>query len=188
MTEAAGVLDVVAQKAAKRDEEQKRILQLKQRLDALKKDSANERITKEELIELHKKCESILSLTRRIADSIEEKITCDKKELSSLKQKIESSIPNVDATEIQNLKDKVGSLEKENEALQDQCKELSQNNTQEDEDWKTKYENEKKRADDIEKKLKRAKKQKRKDSLSTPQECQIENDLAEVNLFEKLNY
>lgn len=182
MTEPGAVLDFVAQKSAKRDEEQKRILQLKQRLDALKKDSANEKLTKEELMELHKKCESILSLARRIADSIEEKIVSDRTELNSLKQQMENTINTSSAAEVQSLTARVNDLQKENEALKDRCNALSKNNSEE-ENWKNKYETEKKRANEIENKLKTETKS--RDSLPNA-ECQIENDLLDVSKVKKL--
>ena len=175
----AALASAIEQKNAKRDEEQKRILQLKQRLEALKKDSSNDRCTKEELQELHKKCESILSLTRRIADSIDEKINADRKELQQLKQETESN--RAALNDVQKLKKEVDVLQQSNDELK------AHNDPEESRVWKEKYEAEKKRADSAQAELQQLKKGGLKisqdtDSLRDSQESISENQ-PEVCLF-----
>jgi len=163
---ASGTLaNSISEKTSKRDEEQKKILQLKQRLDALKKDAASDRCTKEELQELHKKCESILSLTRRIAETIESKIEADRKELAAQKLQLQSDLSQRE--DIEQLNDQIKTLKRTNSKLQRQCAESSTANEQES-NWKQRYEEEKKRADEAEKEILQLKQKYQRSENSPP--------------------
>ena len=78
----------------RREEELNRIQALKVRLDTLLKETSNEEISKEELSELHEKCENVLSLAKKVAEAISIKMEQEKKELYLLKLSNETALQN----------------------------------------------------------------------------------------------